>query len=48
MKEINFQLLILALIMFLYVLIIVVLLEIAYFENSLKEVILLLNNMRGV
>ena len=38
---------ILILVLFLYILIAIVLLELVYFENTLKELVLLMNNIRG-
>ena len=38
---------ILVLVLFLYILIAVILLEIIYFENTLKELVALMNNING-
>ncbi len=45
--KVEIDLGILTLMLFLYILIVVVLLEIIYFESTLNEVIILLNNLQG-
>ena len=46
-QPVNFQMLTLVLIMFLYVLIIIVMLEIVYFEKSINELIEVVNLLVG-